>query len=56
MLESIGSGIPDVAETYIDSSTLAMLRGDMETCRSAFDDGRRRLQKEKLPLYHPCMA
>ena len=55
-LESIGPDLPNVAEVYIDSSTLAMFRGDMKLCRAAFDDGRRRLQKEKLPLFHPYMA
>ena len=55
-LESIGPVIPHVVEVYIDSSTLAMLCGDMKMCRAAFDDGRRRLPKEKLPLFHPYTA
>lgn len=53
---SIGSGTPDTAKVFIDSSTLMLLRGDMKAGRAAFDDGMHRLQQEKLPFFHPYMG
>ena len=53
---STGSGTPNTAKVFIDSSTLILLRGDMKAGRAAFDDGMHRLQQEKLPFFHPYMG